>query len=184
MRIALSRSRLAAAAATLLLSLGTAATPTLAWAEAQADSGPTTPSAPLTISPSSGPPNTSVTVRATCEPNGPATSPAFQQDITLRQSSNNQWVGTGRIKSSGLQSGKSYTVTVRCRDGVTLTTNFTVTSATPTGGAAAGFGGSSGGVGGGDSAATALAVGGGVAVAGTAGYLFLARRRRATGSHY
>ncbi|TDC18808.1 hypothetical protein E1265_24755 [Streptomyces sp. 8K308] len=183
MRIALSRSRLAAAAATLLLSLGLAATPTLARAEAQADSGPTTPSAPLTISPSSGAPNTSVTVRAACEPNGPATSPAFQQDITLRQSSNNQWVGTGRIKSSGLQSGRSYTVTVRCRDGVTLTTNFTVTSATPTGGAAAGFGGSSG-VGGGDSAATALAVGGGVAVAGTAGYVFLARRRRATGSHY
>ncbi|GAB2876790.1 hypothetical protein [Streptomyces mayteni] len=182
MRTAHSRSRLAAAAAALFLSLGLAATPTLAHADGHPSPSPS-PSAPLSISPSSGAQGTSVTVRAVCQPNGPATSPAFQSDITLQQSSNNQWVGTGRIKSSGLQVGKSYTVTVNCRDGVTLTTNFTVTSATPTGGASAGFGGSSG-IGGGNSVATALTVGGGVAVAGTAGYVFLARRRRTTGNHY
>ncbi|WP_129841258.1 hypothetical protein [Streptomyces sp. RFCAC02] len=169
--------RLAVAAATALLAFAPAA-PALA----QDDDKPSWNTAPISISPSSGGPNTSVTVRVTCRPSGSATSNAFQQSITLRQTSGNQWTGTGRIKSSGLQPGRSYPVTVRCDDGTTLTTNFTFTAATPSGGAAAGFGGSSGSDGG--TRTTALAVGGGVAAAGAAGYVFLARRRRSTAQHY
>ncbi|MFI7273746.1 LPXTG cell wall anchor domain-containing protein [Streptomyces sp. NPDC049879] len=172
--------RLAAATATALLALGPAA-PALA----HDDDKPSWNTSPISISPSSGGPNTSVTVRVTCQPSGSATSDAFQQNITLRQTSGNQWTGTGRIKSSGLQTGRSYPVTVRCNDGTTLTTNFTFTSATPSGGAAAGFGGSNQGSGtSGGTQATALAVGGAVAIAGSAGYVFLARRRRSTGNHY
>ncbi|RKN39555.1 LPXTG cell wall anchor domain-containing protein [Streptomyces hoynatensis] len=181
--------RLAVTAATLL-TLGLA-TPALAAegagttaAEAAAPALPGwSNSSPLTISPSSGGAGTRVTVRATCRPSGPATSQAFQQSITLRQTSNHQWTGTGTIKTSGLVVGQRYPVTVPCDDGTTLTTNFTFT-ATPTGGAAAGFGGAARGGDEGGSQTTALAVGGGIALAGAAGYVFLARRRRSTGDHY
>ncbi|WP_052847776.1 hypothetical protein [Streptomyces avicenniae] len=174
--------RLAFATATTLLALGPAA-PALAHDDDGKPSWNNT--SPISISPSSGGPNTSVTVRVTCQPSGSATSDAFQQNVTLRQTSGNQWTGTGRIKSSGLQTGRSYPVTVRCNDGTTLTTNFTFTSATPSGGAAAGFGGSGSDSGtSGSTQATALAVGGAVAIAGSAGYVFLARRRRSTGNHY
>ncbi|WP_326597832.1 hypothetical protein [Streptomyces sp. NBC_01803] len=186
-------SRLTAAAATAVLALGIGAPVAVGLgdgvtladdganpAQSTATSTPTA-TAPLTISPTSGGANTSVTVRSSCSPSGPATSDAFQQSITLQQSGN-QWVGTGRIRSSGLTVGRTYTVTVRCTDGVTLSTSFTYT-ATPTGGASAGFGGAVGGAGGGSTAATVLAVGGGLAIAGTVGYAFLSRRRR-VGGHY
>ncbi|UED84998.1 hypothetical protein [Streptomyces profundus] len=137
--------------------------------------------APLTVSPSSGAPGTSVTVRAQCRPSGPARSEAFKEPITLRQGDSGQWVGTGKIKHD-LKIGRKYPVTVECADGVQLSANFTATAGTPSGGAEAGFGGSgSGGESG--SQATALAIGGGVAVAGGVGYVFLAKRRR-SGSHY
>jgi hypothetical protein len=178
-----SGRRLAVAAAVAALSLGAAA-PAVAEEHAPDDAKPAwSTSAPLTISPSSGGPNTSVTVRAGCQPSGPATSDAFQAPITLRQDSNGRWTGTGRIRSSGLQVGRAYPVTVRCTDGVTLTATFTFTAATPSGGAAAGFGGTGAGVGG-NTQATVLAVAGGVAVAGAVSYVFLSRRRRSTGSHY
>ena len=181
--------RLAVTAATLL-SLGLA-TPALAaeatGTTAGAAAAPAQPSwdntSPLTISPSSGGAGTRVTVRATCHPSGPATSEAFQQSITLRQTSDKQWTGTGTIKTSGLVVGQRYPVTVPCDDGTTLSTNFTYT-ATPTGGAAAGFGGTARDGESGGSQTTALAVGGGIALAGAAGYVFLARRRRSTGDHY
>ncbi|MDT0310537.1 hypothetical protein RM780_26845 [Streptomyces sp. DSM 44917] len=180
------RRRLAAAAAGVVLALGVAAPAAVAQDEAGAAahrvSRPAWDNvAPLSISPSSGGPNTSVTVKSTCQPSGPATSEAFQQSINLQPAGTNKWVGTGRIKSSGLVVGRTYSVTVRCSDGVTLSTSFTFTSSTPTGGAAAGFGGT-GGAGGGKQA-TALAIGGGMAVAGAVGYVFLSRRRRATGNH-
>ncbi|MGK5532057.1 hypothetical protein [Streptomyces sp. URMC 129] len=185
-------SRLTAAAATAVLALGIGA-PVAAGLGGPAtlvDDGAnpvqttTTPSPTtlLTISPSSGGANTAVTVRSSCQPSGAATSEAFQQSITLQQSGN-QWVGTGRIRSSGLTVGRTYTVNVRCTDGVTLSTSFTYTATAPTGGASAGFGGAVGGGGGASTAATALAVGGGLAIAGTVGYAFLNRRRR-VGSHY
>ncbi|RBM14918.1 hypothetical protein [Streptomyces sp. PT12] len=175
-------TRLTAAAATSLLALGLAAPAALAADEAKSvsDQGP---SSPLTISPSSGGAGTTVTVKSSCQPAGPATSQAFQQNITLRKGKDNRWTGTGRIKTSGLQVGRSYQVTVRCTDGVTLSTTFTFTAGTPSGGASAGFGGS-GGANSGSTQATALAVGGGFAVAGAVGYVFLSRRRRTTGSHY
>lgn len=150
------------------------------------DNAPFSSGAPLSISPSSGGPGTRVTVKANCRPSGPATSQAFQADIPLQQSGT-QFVGTGNIKRDGLQVGRSYPVTVRCADGVTLSTTFTFTAGTPTGAAGAGFGGSGGAADDGvDGAkqATALAVGGGLAIAGTVGYVVLARRRRATGGQY
>ncbi|WP_062208968.1 hypothetical protein [Streptomyces sp. NBRC 109706] len=137
--------------------------------------------APLTISPSSGGPGTSVTVRAQCRPSGPARSDAFKEPIPLRQGDSGQWVGTGKIKHD-VKVGRKYPVTVECADGVQLSSNFTATAGTPSGGAEAGFGGSGGG-GESGSQATALAIGGGVAVAGGVGYVFLAKRRR-SGSHY
>ncbi|MDT0345015.1 hypothetical protein [Streptomyces litchfieldiae] len=174
-----SASRLSATAVALTaLSLGLAG-PALAQDDARPAAGNVSP---LTISPSSGGAGTTVTVKSSCQPSGPATSEAFQQSITLRQS-NSQWIGTGRIRTSGLQVGRTYPVTVRCTDGVTLSTSFTFTSGTPSGGASAGFGGGAGAGNGGGAQATALAVGGGITVAGTIGYLFLARRRRA-GNHY
>ncbi|MDT0270110.1 hypothetical protein RM844_27935 [Streptomyces sp. DSM 44915] len=136
--------------------------------------------APLTISPNSGGPGTSVTVRANCRPDGPATSDAFKKPIELERGDSGQWVGTGKIKH-GLKVGRGYPVTVNCADGVRLTATFTATAGTPSGGAEAGFGGSGSGEEGG-ARATALAVGGGVAVAGGVGYVFLAKRRR-SGSH-
>ncbi|WP_049565391.1 hypothetical protein [Streptomyces sp. SBT349] len=173
-------TRLTAATATSVLALGLAAPAALAQDAARPgwDS-----SSPLTISPSSGGAGTSVTVKAACQPSGPATSQAFQQNITLRKSHDKRWVGTGRIKRSGLQVGRSYQVTVRCSDGVTLSTTFTFTAGTPSGGASAGFGGQ-GGASSGSTQATALAIGGGMAVAGAVGYVFLARRRRSTGNHF
>ncbi len=173
-------TRLTATAALSLLPLGAAAAP----AAAHDDARPAWDHAsPLTISPSAGGSGTSVTVKSSCHPSGPATSEAFQQNITLRKAHEKKWVGTGRIKRSGLQVGRSYPVTVRCTDGVTLSTSFTFTAGTPSGGASAGFGGSGSSDSGG-SQATALAIGGGVTVAGAVGYVFLARRRRSTGSHY
>ncbi|WP_158621575.1 hypothetical protein [Streptomyces triticirhizae] len=136
--------------------------------------------APLTISPASGGPGTSVTVRANCRPEGPARSDAFKEPINLRRGDSGQWVGTGKIKH-GLKVGRGYPVTVECADGVQLTATFTATAGTPSGGAQAGFGGS-GGAGEGGAQATALAIGGGVAVAGAVGYVFLAKRRR-SGTH-
>ncbi|WP_059009782.1 hypothetical protein [Streptomyces specialis] len=186
-------SRLAAAAATAVIALGIGApvaaglgTPATLVDDGanpvQTTTSPPPAPAPLTISPSSGGANPAVTVRSSCAPSGPATSDAFQQSITLQQSGN-QWVGTGRIRTSGLTVGRTYTVTVRCTDGVTLSTSFTYTSTTPSGGASAGFGGAAGGAGGASTAATMLAVGGGLAIAGTVGYAFFNRRRR-VGSHY
>jgi hypothetical protein len=180
-----SASRLSIAALTLglapALTLGLAAGPALAQDDPKGDLDH---SSPLTISPSAGGRGTPVTVKAACQPSGPATSEAFQQSITLRQGHDHKWTGTGKIKPHGLQVGRSYPVTVRCTDGVTLSTSFTFTAGTPSGGASAGFGGGSTTGGGGGSEATALAIGGGMTVAGAVGYLFLARRRRATGSHY
>ncbi|UCM89312.1 hypothetical protein [Streptomyces marincola] len=171
--------RVSATAALTLLPLGVVAAP----AAAHDDARPAWDhAAPLTISPSSGGRGTPVTVKAHCHPSGPATSEAFQQNITLRKAHDKKWIGTGHIKRSGLQVGRSYAVTVRCTDGVTLSTTFTFTAGTPSGGASAGFGGS-GASGSGNTQATALAVGGGLTVAGAAGYVFLARRRRA-GGHY
>ncbi|RKN11499.1 hypothetical protein [Streptomyces radicis] len=174
-------TRLTAAAATSVLALGLAAPAALAADDAKSVSDQGT--SPLTISPSSGGAGTTVTVKSSCQPAGPATSQAFQENITLRKDEDTRWVGTGRIKTSGLQVGRSYQVTVRCTDGVTLSTTFTFTAGTPSGGASAGFGGS-GGANSGSTQATALAVGGGLAVAGAVGYVFLSRRRRSTGNHY
>ncbi|GAA2052917.1 hypothetical protein N0X72_15750 [Streptomyces carpaticus] len=171
--------RLVTGVAATLLTLGLATTPAVAGGD---DKGSQTTNPPLSISPSAGGAGTSVTVRSTCQPGGPATSEAFQADINLStRESDGRWVGTGKIRTSGLTIGKSYPVTLVCADGVTLTTNFTFTSATPSGGAGAGFGGTAGE--GGGAQATALAVGGGLAVAGAVGYVFLARRRRSAGNH-
>lgn len=144
----------------------------------------------LTISPNSGPPGTAVTVKTNCQPISPARSDAFKESISLSQS-NGVWSGSGHIKSTDVLTNHTYPVTVDCENGETLTTNFTVTPAStpttvaPTGGASAGFGGqaTSGGAGtSGSTQATALAVGGSVALAGAAGYAFLARRR-SSGTH-
>lgn len=138
--------------------------------------------APLTISPASGGPGTSVTVRANCRPDGPARSDAFKEPINLRRGDSGQWVGTGKIKH-GLKVGRGYPVTVNCADGVQLTATFTATAGTPSGGAEAGFGGQDS-AGEGGARATALAIGSGVAVAGAVGYVFLAKRRRSGGHSY
>lgn len=179
--------RYSALTALLALSLATpaaVAAPALAAPvseQAELPSDASTPAATLTISPNSGTAGTSVTVRATCQPTGPATSEAFQQAITLSQVSTNQWAGTGTIRTSGLTAGSNYTVTVICTSGAVLTTTFTYTGTTPTGGAAAGFGGEAAEES--DTQATALAIGGAVAIAGAVGYVFLSRRRRVTGNH-
>jgi hypothetical protein len=190
-----SRRRTAAAAATALLALGLATPAVAAQAgvpqpvlSLRADaSSPLQASAPITITPSSGGAGTSVTVRVNCQPATPARSDAFESSVSLSARGDGTWVGTGTIKS-GLVVGRAYPVTVTCanNNSTVLSTNFTFTSATPTGGASAGFGGEStaGGDSGDDSQATALAVGGGVAIAGAVGYAFLARRRRSAGRHY
>jgi hypothetical protein len=171
-----------AVAATVLLALGLA-TPAAAIAAPVTDGAkPAWDNAePLSITPSSGGPGTSVTARAICP--GTVRSNAFVQDIPLRQGTDGLWTGTGTVASSGLVPGQSYPVTLRCTNNAgTLNTTFTFTGTTPSGGASAGFGGRSDEQGGG-SQATALAVGSGVAVAGAAGYAFLAKRRRPTGNH-
>jgi hypothetical protein len=169
---ALSVSLLPLAAAAPATAAGTAHAVHPAWDN----------TAPLTVTPSSGGAGISVTVRATCQPSDSARSDAFQQPITLRQGSDGVWTGTGTIRETGLQIGRSYSVTVRCASGGTLSNTFTFTAATPSGGASAGFGGGSAESN--NTQATALAIGGGVAIAGTAAYLFLARRRRSVGQHY
>ncbi len=164
-----------AAVASALLALGVAGPAAAAGAVPAYD----TP-APLTVSPSAAGAGSAVTVRAACLPSGPARSEAFQENVTLRQHDDGTWTGVGQIRSSGLQIGRGYPVTVLCADGVTLSTTLSSTAGTPSTAAIAGFGG---GTTGGSTQATALAVGGGVAVAGAIGYLFLARRRRAQ-HHY
>jgi hypothetical protein len=166
--------RLAVGAATALLTLGLAAPA----AVAEDDSKSAARTSPLTVTPGAGGAGTPVTVKASCQPASKAQSQAFQKDITLKQASGGQWVGTGKIKQRGLQVGKSYPVTVKCADGVSLSSAFTFTAAPPTGPAAAGFGGTSES----GNQMTALAVGGGVAAAGALGYVFFARRR-STGNH-
>ncbi|MGP3972061.1 hypothetical protein [Streptomyces sp. 6N223] len=185
--------RTAVAAATALLALGLA-TPAAAAQlpvakpdrSLPADAAtPLQTASPITVTPSSGGAGTSVTVRVSCQPATPARSDAFEASIALSARGDGTWVGTGTIRS-GLEVGRAYPVTVTCANDndTVLSTNFTFTSATPTGGASAGFGGQTTAGGESDSQATALAVGGGVAIAGAVGYAFLARRRRSAGQHY
>ncbi|NJQ17082.1 hypothetical protein [Streptomyces bohaiensis] len=169
--------RLALGTAAALLTAGAVAAPAAA-SEGVSDDKQSKGNHQLSVSPTSGPAGTTVTVRATCEPAGGAASEALRQPIHLKRNDNNQWVGTGQIKREGLRTGQSYPIRVTCVNGNQQTGSFTVT-ATPSGGASAGFGGSQDGGG----YATALAVGGGIAVAGAVGYAFTARRR-AAGNHY
>ncbi|GAA1907921.1 hypothetical protein GCM10009716_17310 [Streptomyces sodiiphilus] len=166
--------RLAAGAAVAVLGLGLGAPVSVA----ADDSKPANRTSPLTVTPGAGGAGTHVTVKASCQPASRAQSQAFQQPIALKQAARGQWVGTGRIKERGLQVGRSYPVTVKCADGVSISSAFTFTAAPPTGHAAAGFGGTSES----NSSMTALAVGSGVAAAGAAGYMFFTRRRNA-GNH-
>ncbi|WP_103504414.1 MULTISPECIES: hypothetical protein [Streptomyces] len=167
--------RLALGTAAALLTAGIAAAPAAA---SESGGGDGKGKHHLMVSPNSGGAGTHITVKATCEPAGGAASQALRQPIQLKKNDNNQWVGTGQIRSDGLQAGQSYPIRVTCVNGTEQTGSFTYT-ATPSGGASAGFGGSqeSGGY------ATALAIGGGIAVAGAVGYAFTARRR-AAGNHY
>ncbi|MEO3751528.1 LPXTG cell wall anchor domain-containing protein [Streptomyces sp. B6B3] len=175
-----SRSLCRLTAASALLALGIAGPATAARA-VPADDTP----APLVVSPSAAGAGSAVTVRAACLPSGPARSEAFEENVALRQHDDGTWSGVGRLRASGLQIGRAYPVTVLCADGVTLSATLSTTAGTPDdylpghpgpGAAAAGFGDDTTG---GDTQATALAVGGGVAVAGAVAYLLLARRRRA-----
>ncbi|MBB0246495.1 hypothetical protein FNQ90_20865 [Streptomyces alkaliphilus] len=167
--------RIAAGAAALLFALGPAGTAT---ADELLDDGKRSGGethGKLFVSPASGGAGTQVTVKATCQPSGGATSVALREPITLKRV-DGQWVGTGHIRSTGLQPGRVYQINVNCADGRVQTGNFTYT-ATPSGGAAAGFGGAAGG-----DYTTALAIGGGIAAAGALGYVFTSRRR-ALGRH-
>jgi hypothetical protein len=180
MRTPTSRTgRLALGTAAALLTAGAAAAP------AFADAGPATEDAKqtsgqqhLVLSPASGGAGTHLTIKATCEPVGGAASEALKHPVRLKKNDSGQWVGTGQVKNHGLQVGRAYPVRVTCVNGAQQTANFTFT-ASPSGGASAGFGGSQDGNG----YATALAIGGGIAVAGAVGYVFTARRRSA-GNHY
>jgi hypothetical protein len=180
MRTPTSRTgRLALGTAAALLTAGVAAAPAAADGIGGAeDSKQTHDQRPLVLSPASGGAGTHLTIKATCQPASRATSHALKEPVHLKRNDSNQWVGTGQVKNHGLQVGKSYPVRVLCADDRVQTANFTLT-ASPSGGAAAGFGGSQNN----DSYATALAIGGGIAVAGAVGYVFTARRRSA-GNHY
>ena len=181
MRTPTSRTgRLALGTAAALLTAGTAVAPASASSDAEPGDAKqlTTSQQHLVLSPASGGAGTHLTIKATCEPNGQAVSQALKQPVTLTKNDSNQWVGTGQVHNQGLHAGRAYQVRVNCLNGTTQTANFTYTGH-PSGGASAGFGGSQDST----SYATALAIGGGVAVAGAVGYLFTSRRRSA-GSHY
>jgi hypothetical protein len=143
----------------------------------------------LDVSPSSGSLGAPVTVTARCEPDtGVAVSDAFQASVPLTESAAGVWTGTGQVRSGGLDAGRAYAVIVKCLDGTTLSTNFTLSTVAAAGAppmpAGAGNGSPPAGMGGGDDAqATALCVGGGLTIAAAVGYGYLARRRREAGRH-
>lgn len=182
MRTPTSRTgRLALGTAAALLTAGTVAGPAIAadsTDSASEDAKQRSGQQHLILSPASGGAGTHLTIKATCRPAGGAASEALKAPVHLKKNDSGQWVGTGQVKNQGLQPGRAYPVRVTCTNGATQSANFTYTG-TPSGGASAGFGGSQGG----NTYATALAIGGGIAVAGAVGYVFTARRRSA-GNHY
>jgi hypothetical protein len=181
MRTPTSRTgRLALGTAAALLTAGAAAAPAIAdgGTAASEDAKQASGQQHLVLSPASGGAGTHLTIKATCRPAGGAASEALKEPVRLSRNDSGQWVGTGQVKNRGLQVGRAYPVRVTCVNGAQQTANFTYT-ASPSGGASAGFGGSQDNSG----YATAIAIGGGVAVAGAVGYVFTARRRSA-GNHY
>ncbi|MDB1086028.1 hypothetical protein PJ985_00325 [Streptomyces sp. ACA25] len=168
--------RLAAGTAAAAVLLGLAA-PAAATAFDAEDRPGASGAERLDVSPSAGGPGTEVTVTAACEPADDAVSEALERPVTLTPHEG-RWTGTGRIKSRGLQTGKTFPVIVACTDATGETGSFTF-AAVPVGGAQAGFGGTPDAPG----YLAPLAVGGSLAATGIVGYLFVSRRRSA-GNHY
>ncbi|MBW1604744.1 hypothetical protein JJV70_22130 [Streptomyces sp. JJ66] len=178
---------LATAAASTALVLGMAA---------PAFAGGDTGHGGLTLYPSSGGPGTHVEVKANCKDGGHGTvaSDAFSRSRAHHprhhDHDNNHHDGDRRhhrkdtfasamVMSEGLTVGKKYQVTGYCKNHQPLTGTFTFTGGV--GGAAnAGLGGLATGTESGlSSTTTAAGVAGGLAVAGTAGYFLVWRRRTA-----
>lgn len=154
-----------------------------AWAD---DDG-STPAEHLTLTPAHGGARTAVRVDARCAGGGPrdgtVSSPAFVRPVALHRDARGDATATAVVRS-GLRPGRRYVVTANCSPTESLSASFAVTGRRPAGAAHAGYGGAYGPVAhatpsdGGLDAAT-LALGGGLAAAGLAGYL-LARRPTTT----
>lgn len=158
-----------------------------AWAD---DDG-TPPGEHLTLAPSYGDAHTTVRVRAQCATGsgGTVSSPAFVHPAPMHRDGHGDATATADVKA-GLDPGTRYVVTANCSPTESLSASFAYTGRRPAGSAHAGYGGayhpvaratpSDGGV----DAAT-LALGGGLAGVGLAGYVLTARRqaarRRGTG---
>lgn len=155
---------------------------------ARADDDGTTPVEHLTLTPSYGGAQTTVRVRAQCATGGrhvgTVNSPAFVHAVPMRRDAHGDARATAVVRG-GLDVGTRYVVTANCSPTENLSASFAYTGRRPAGATHAGYGGAyhpvaratqpDGGV---DTAT--LALGGGLAGVGLAGYVLTARRHAAT----